>query len=372
MTWVYVDGHQSFATSSDEIESLTCVGPIGDNSPANGQHGYLSATDSVQTLTLYYLDRGGYFNGLQVSYYDGTTDTASDHNPQMTGKSGAVQIRLNRGEAVTYLEIREPQGGTVNYVRIKTAEGQDIIFGNASSTGTPSIFQGDSLGTGILQGVFGYEGNWLNSIGFIFSKKEVSESLTNFTWNVDESNVTGDQIVALQDVTIINASNEAQSVQISVNKSLTLTDSWSSSAAISYGQSLKISAEVPVEIVKVGVEVTFSFNETYTTDSGGSSSQQVGYSAAANVNAAPRTIQTAHARLRELRLDVPWQATWTKKFVDGSSSSEKVSGVYHGVSYQEYQVVFDPQQSLAPDYPQANAVTQINGPVNPALDPSGG
>lgn len=358
--WFYVDGHQRVADTFDP-ETVAVVGPVGDNNPANGQHGWCHSNTSVQQLTLYW--DNGQCSGVEVDFYDAGSHFSGDSPNSPNSRDNGSTLTLNRGEKVTYLEMRTRGDNFITMVHFKTDQGQDVTLGDSGSNGPQTVFTGDRLGTGILVGVFGHTGSLFNSLGFIFSLQETGETLTNFTWYPQNAIMLSQNVIALQDISVVNSSNSPQSVNMDLSVSITVQTGWSSTSGVTFTQSLTITAQLPV----VSVSGSVSFAENTTTTKSTDTSRTVVYTTQASVTTQPRTEQKAHAEITETKMNIPWQATWTKSYSDGTSSNQVITGLYTGVSYQGYNVVYDPSSPLPSSMPLVNGVSSSSEAVSPLV-----
>ena len=344
MTWAYTDGGDK--NPPGQIANLTAIGPAGDVSPQNGQHWYYCLTDSVRSLTLYWA--GDHFNGCKITFYDGSADQGSEYNPGLNGSSNPQTINLNRGEKINKIEVRSD--GVVKYILICTDQGQSVQFGDINCTGSQTVWSSTNLGTGILQGLFGHEGTWLNSVGFIFSKSIMSEELTDFNWHIDRSELASDQVVAVQSAVATNRSSVQQQNLMNLGVTVTESRDWSRTDGRTFGQKLTVSCEFSGSIGKAGASLELSFEESYTDTKGGSISRSINYGDTVQVNVPPHSQIKASAMMRESKYTIPFDAMWTKTMSDGSVDSTRVYGSLAGVAYQDYVVSYGPDTPIPADH----------------------
>ena len=111
---------------------------------------------------------------------------------------------------------------------------------------------------------------------------------------------------------------------------------------VEIGLSVEVEVGIPIPIVKIDLNINTAIETTYTNSF---TTGETASSATEKSISASMEIQDGHKMEvsvigNRYQTNVPYSATLTKKFYDGSSSKQKISGEYKGINIDEVRVQY--------------------------------
>jgi hypothetical protein len=170
-------------------------------------------------------------------------------------------------------------------------------------------------------------------------KLETKRVVTNMKYDTSGDNIVKKAPESVDEIDCDNSSKSAVGHQnVSFSKTVTTSQNWSFSNATTNGLSLSLEMSVGVPLISVSGNVTTSVEKTFTYENGKTISQEVTKSWNNTIDIPPRTHARAIASITQAVLNIPFSATITTYFLDGTQSSEVVNGIYSGVDYSSLKV----------------------------------
>ncbi len=274
---------------------------------------------------------GWQLRGVKLHFSNGTVSTIGKAEGRY---QGAIELRYDDGESVTYLSIYGNGAGTrCGAFHIKTNKGQDY-FPQMYDWGLKTEYKME-VGSGIVLGAFGKAGLDVDSMGFLMLRKVVGVDMTNVVYDMRGTNLLPPRKISALDVTLANPSDsDSDKGYQKVTKEKQTSGHWSVTAGVTFGQEYKVSAGVPeiadVEVsTKWEVSVSGTYGKSWSTIAG----SEVQIPLIAPKRSKTRiTVDYYEGTLNKL----PYKAQMKYYLDNGSKFYTNVRGMYDGVSTSKF------------------------------------
>ncbi|KAB2856759.1 MAG: aerolysin family beta-barrel pore-forming toxin, partial [Anaerolineae bacterium] len=140
---------------------------------------------------------------------------------------------------------------------------------------------------------------------------------------------------AIKTTTLSNNTDATVEERIGVSYEYGKTQSWTTSSELKLGAKATVKAEIPT-VSEVGVELSAESSTKFEV--GESRTEQVTEEWDVVIHVPPHTHVQMTATIRKPEIKIPFTATMRTIKSDGSEVSERVSGVYEGVSAYDFHV----------------------------------
>ena len=202
-------------------------------------------------------------------------------------------------------------------------------------------------------------------IQYIISKPVQHYYLTNLEYKIDARQILGQEPQVLARTTLINNAGLVQEVSRQITYSYEETYTWSHTTGLEIGVSITVTAGVPQlastsvsmfycisnckwckiwpQLLLFHLQVTTSVTAKYSYTTGGSHKETKTDSTTAKIRVQPRSSVVATITSKRYTMDVPFRATVTPQFTDGSyGAAFTYEGVFEGVQVNDVTVTYSP------------------------------
>jgi len=165
-----------------------------------------------------------------------------------------------------------------------------------------------------------------------------SYAITNLQYNLNSLQLITSPPQNYQEINLVNHTSVEQTSSASFQYSTSNSSNWSATASLAIGVSTTVSCGIPLlaegkVTVSATATVSYTNGNTYTTTTTNT------YVAQANVP--PNSTVVATLVVYQGTLNIPYTATVTATYDDGSTSTFNISSIYNGVNVDSVQVVYN-------------------------------
>jgi len=221
----------------------------------------------------------------------------------------------------------------VNTVRLKHQYSDQYLFASAD------LKAGDNVAELSNKGLV--EDRQLLQLSFA---KVSTQKITDMQYNLDSSKVLSLPPLVLTSNTVVNKTDAEVTKTSKFEYSITETKEWGNSTSVELGVKTEVSCGVPF-IAEGKVEISATVNNTFNF--GESSSTTKTFSEEVPIKVPAKSSIRVDMVAQQGSMDVPYTATVTMFFDDGTNISTKISDTYSGVSSYNTTTVFNKVEPLA-------------------------
>ncbi|XP_066928855.1 uncharacterized protein [Clytia hemisphaerica] len=173
-----------------------------------------------------------------------------------------------------------------------------------------------------------------------YAEKPIREiKLRNMRYDLSKKKISGKAPQEIIPTVVNNMSSKEQKGGRTIEVQTSKTSSFEMSRSISFGLSMEVSGDVPI-IGGGGFSVTTNFETSKSYTTGKSKTVTKTDSVTAEIVLPPYSRSTAYIVGNQYKADIPYIATVTKVYFDGTESTQEMSGVFKGVQIAEYEITF--------------------------------
>ena len=279
-----------------------------------------SAT-AIRSLQVWYDDN--VIRGVVVVFSDDTTTSRGTTD----GVKSTDVFYLAPGEKLTDLQLwkgNDRFGG----IELRTDQNRSfsIKVGNIGEPYRPEI------GSGLLIGIFGNSGRYLDFLWLAFLRRVVKAQLFEVNYPNLDKNKIKTKPTEIKSIEYDNDLEKEQSFQFTGETSVTTSQSWSVTGSIEVGVSAEVSAGFPILAEgKVSTSLTVSASSTYQRDNTETNTKSYQFPITVPANTKVRATVT----LYEGDIKVDYEANMKYVLDSGKEFEYHVKGIYNGVAVSE-------------------------------------
>lgn len=288
---------------------------------------------------------GSRVDAIRIRY----DNSSGYHHHGGSGGKLSEEFSIRDDEWIT--EIRGRSGNRVDQIQfiLSSRRFSPIYGGNG---GAPFSLKMDK---NVVRSLYGRAGNGLDQIGAYFEDAKIREfEIIKLHYEVDQIKLTELEprsmttIMLENDTDIVQQTTRTRSVKTSKTLTTSVSQTW--------GASIKFTIQKDVLIKKKGVEIGFTANRQYKTDSSDTVSEEDGFKFSANVP--PKSIIKAVCIEKRGSFEVPWTAT-AEVLYQGSSKpvTRTLNGKFQGVQTLSLEAKYE---SIKPTTPQQSTSDRLN------------
>lgn len=294
------------------------------------------------------MEDGSAIRGIRVTFDDGTQKTAGEmvSATSILGRADIfpMDLRVSENEMITgtkiYLSqnpyLNAPFQMLVNGIVIETNRQQ--VFSHVAGSGPLRIRSNPIEFTtcGILIGIYGRAGGCVDKLGLILELPTDAEYIfEDFEYQFPDPKDINQKPFAIMTTTIENPTEITVEEHRGVKFEYAKTQSWTTSSELTLGATATIKGGTPT-VSEIGVEVSAESSTKFEV--GESRTEQVGEEWEVIIYVPAHTSVQVTATIRKPEIKIPFTATKRTIKSDGSEATERVSGVYEGVSAYDFHV----------------------------------
>lgn len=265
--------------------------------------------------------------GIRVWYSDGTFSALFGRE-----KGTETSFTFIPGEQVTSLTIWGNGIGT-RAGRLFFTTNKDKTFDCGKDTSGQSSYPAppESIGSGLMMGVFGRSGSEIDCFGFIFLDKIKRIVISNVRYDIPDLQTQGISPKFLQRARYQYHGLESTWTFAGTLK-LVDTTTFSQSATLSYGQSVTIEAGIP-EIVKVGSTAGWNISGTLSQESSSTNEHGAEWQLSGVLKSPADDVECTAVCWYGTLSNIPYAATVTVYFKSGKEFSYEETGCLTRTQY---------------------------------------
>ncbi|MBZ0320738.1 MAG: ETX/MTX2 family pore-forming toxin [Anaerolineae bacterium] len=189
---------------------------------------------------------------------------------------------------------------------------------------------------GILIGIYGRAGGCVDQLGLILELPTDAEYIfEDFDYQFPDPKDINQKPFAIHTTTVENPTKVTIEERIGVSYEYSKTQSWTTSSELKLGAKATIKGGTPT-VSEFGVELSAELSTKF--EAGESRTEQVKKDWDVIIHVPPETNVQMTATIRQPEIKIPFTATKRTIKTDGSEVSERVSGVYEGVSAYDFHI----------------------------------
>lgn len=291
------------------------------------------------------IEDGRAMRGIRVTFDDDSQRTAGEMVSFKSIFSRAnifpLDLRVSANERITNTWISKRPNPyldslgqmLVNGLVIKTNRGQTF---DHSAGAVPATDQSENTTCGILIGIYGQAGGSIDKLGLILELPTDAEYIfEDFEYQFPDPKDINQKPFAINTTTLENPTTVTMEQRIGVSYKYGKTQSWTTSSELKLGAKATIKGGTP-NVSEFGVELSAELSTKFEV--GESRTEEVTEEWDVIIHVPKQTNVRMTATIRKPEIKIPFTATKRTIKSDGSEVSERVSGVYEGVSAYDFHV----------------------------------
>ncbi|XP_030222195.1 aerolysin-like protein [Gadus morhua] len=266
---------------------------------------------------------GKQINAVRAELTDGRVETfGKDHSFR--------EFTFEPGEIITKLSLWEGRGGArLGGIKFWTSSGNKFEA-HMSEWGLKTGEYSIDVGSGVCLGLEGRSGGEIDKMGFLFINAIKSSVLTDMTYPSLAMYTPQVNKEYVKSVSYQNGTTAAQEHKCAYSRSVTKSNSWSTTTKIETTVSLSVTAGIP-EVASVSAEFSVTVGAEQTSSM--TYSATVTESDEVNVTVPAGKTVKVEASVGRAVIDLPYSATVKIRCLNGSELQFKSTGNYKGVAY---------------------------------------
>ncbi|XP_026198843.1 natterin-3-like [Anabas testudineus] len=184
---------------------------------------------------------------------------------------------------------------------------------------------------------------WYNDYQVLTYDTEISsEQISDVKYKLDAAKIFKNSPQTMHQSTVTNNECHKITKKVTLSKETQVTQTWESSFSITKGVTASITAQLPVVSASVGL----SLETTFQVTNGLSHSETTTHSVDVELTVLPNHSCSVKMVGYKYKADIPFTARVTRKYKNGETKWEYISGTYKGVQVGDVRAVVDRCQPI--------------------------